>query len=272
MSRQEFSINVSTPSGARPVVLQLDPAQMSQKGMLDSLRSGQMYEPETSNVFASVLRPGDTFIDIGAHVGFFSMLASALVGPTGAVYSFEPEPRNFAHLLDHIAANAATNVRPMHMAVGAAPGVAEFYVNTDNDGGHALWEVGKHPFNEQTRATPQHRKVFVTTLDQVFEGRDVSTLRAMKIDSEGAEFSIITGARQTLTRYPIPFIVAEINRFGLQAMGTSEAELRALFTELGYETYAFPPGQTNLARLNADQFLATDYVFNLLFRHPVTAT
>ena len=90
-------------------------------------------------------------------VGYFSILASALVGPQGSVFSFEPDVTNFAHLVEHIEANNATNIRPMHMAVGAMPAVAEFFVNADNDGGHALWEVGRHPFNERTRQAPPFR-------------------------------------------------------------------------------------------------------------------
>jgi hypothetical protein len=63
--------------------------------------------------------------------------------------------------------------------------------------------------------------------------------------------------------------VAEINRFALTAMGTSEAALRGFMTMLGYETYLFQPGQSVLQRLTPDQTPETDYVFNVLFRHPM---
>jgi FkbM family methyltransferase len=268
MSRTELGINLSTPIGRRRVVLQLDPSHMSQKIMLDELQSGHLYEQETSNFVGTILQAGDTFVDIGAHVGYFSMLASALVGPEGSVYSFEPEPRNYAHLLDHIEANDATNVRPMHMAVGAKPSIAEFFVNSDNDGGHALWEVGRHPFNERTRSAPQSRKVFVTTLDQLFEGRDARSLKAIKIDAEGAEFAILVGAKELLRRHRVPFIIAEINRFGLESMGVTENHLRAMMTEMGYETYLFQPGQSVIQRMLPHETVESNYVFNVLFRHP----
>ena len=268
MPRQQLAVNLTTPTGVRRMVLLLDPEQMSQRFMLQELLAGQMYETETSNFFGSILQPGDTFIDIGAHVGFFSMLASALVGPAGHVYSFEPERSNYAHLLEHIEANGASNVTPMHMAVGTAPGIAEFFVNADNDGGHALWEVGRHPFNERTRQTPQTRKVFVTSLDRMFGDRDMRSLKAIKIDSEGAELSILTGARGLLTRNPVPFVVAEINRFGLESMGATEQKLRSFMAELGYEIYLFQPGQTSLLPLAPDETVESIHVFNVLFRHP----
>ena len=266
--RQEISINLSSPTGARQLRLLLDAEQMSQRFMLNDLTSGQLYESETSNFLGSILQPGDTFIDIGAHVGYFTMLASTLVGPTGAVYCFEPELGNYGHLLEHIEANGATNVRPLHMAVGASPATAEVFVNADNDGGHALWEVGRHPFNERTRQAPVSRKVFVTSLDHLFESRDMRTLKAIKIDAEGAEFAILVGARELLRRTRIPFIVAEINRFGLESMGASERHVREFMSDLGYETYLFQPGQSYLQRLLPDESPETNYVFNVLFRHP----
>jgi len=265
---QQISITLTTPAGPRQLRLQLDPDQMSQRFMLNDLTAGQLYESETSNFIGSILQPGDTFIDIGAHVGYFSMLASALVGPTGAVYCFEPELRNYTHLLDHIDLNKASNVRPLHMAVGAAPATAEFFVNADNDGGHALWEVGRHPFNERTRQAPVSRKVFVTSLDHLFENRDMRSLKAIKIDAEGAEFAILVGAREIMRQACIPFVVAEINRFGLESMGASERHVREFMSDLGYETYLFQPGRAFLQRLQPDETPETNYVFNVLFRHP----
>ncbi|MEP7344883.1 MAG: FkbM family methyltransferase [Gemmatimonadaceae bacterium] len=269
MPRNDIAINISSPSGPRRVLLSLDPAQMSQAGMLGDFGRGQLYESETSNFLGTILQPGDTFIDIGAHVGYFSMLASALVGEQGRIYAFEPERSNFDHLVEHIALNGAGNIIPMHMAVGAVPAVADFFVNADNDGGHALWEVGRHPFNERTRQARTTRKVLVTSIDHFFADHDLRSLKAIKIDSEGAEFAILVGAKNVLAQYPVPFIVAEINRFGLESMGASESILRGTMSELGYETYLFQPGHSFLQRLGSDESPDTNYVFNILFRHPL---
>lgn len=267
--RSPVSLNLSTAAaGSRAVQFSLDPALMSQRFMLDAFGSGQLYEAETSHFLGSILRPGDTFIDIGAHVGYFTMLASALVGAEGRVFSFEPEASNWAHLLEHIELNHATNVLPNFMAAGAAPGIAEFFVNSDNDGGHALWEVGRHPFNERSRTDRTSRRVFVTSLDHYFNDREIGNLKAIKMDAEGAEFSILVGARQLIAQTGVPFIVSEINRFGLESMGTTERQLRALMGDLGYETYLFQPGQMSLQQLTEAESPETNYVFNLLFRHP----
>lgn len=268
MSRQEFSFALTGPHGTNRLTLLLDPAFMSQRLILNELASGRLYEAETSNFIGSLLQPGDTFIDIGAHVGYFSMLASALVGPTGTVYAFEPDATNYAHLLEHIEVNEALHVRPMHLAVGAKPAIAEFFVNQDNDGGHALWEVGRHPFNERSRQAPVTRKVCVTSLDHLFATTDLSRLRAIKMDAEGAEFAILVGARGLLARHRVPFVIAEVNRFGLESMGASERLLRGFMSDLGYETYLFQPGQAFVQKLAPTDIPETNYVFNVLFRHP----
>lgn len=272
--RHDVSLTLSRNDGPTQITLSLDPEQMSQRFMLDDLTSGRLYESETSQFLGGVLGAGDTFIDVGAHVGYFSMLAAALVGPTGRVISFEPDTANYAHLLEHVERNAAAQVLPVPMAVGAQPRVAEFFVNDDNDGGHGLWEVGSHPFNARTRAAPRTRKVFLTTLDD-FVGNagsrsgGVQRVKAIKIDAEGSEVAVLSGARRVLEQHAVPFVVAEINRFALTAMGTSEAALRGMMTAMGYETYLFQPGQTVLQRLMSDQNVETEYVFNVLFRHPL---
>jgi FkbM family methyltransferase len=269
MPRHDISLTLTRDHGPAQITLSLDPDQMSQRFMLNDLNSGRLYESETSQFLGAVLGSGDTFIDVGAHVGYFSMLAAALVGPTGRVISFEPDTSNYAHLLEHVERNAAGQVLPVPLAVGAEPRVADFFVNDDNDGGHGLWEVGSHPFNARTREAPRTRKVFLTTLDD-FVGNSAGPRRvkAIKIDAEGSEVAVLSGSRQLLERHQVPFIVAEINRFALTAMGTSETELRALMTGMGYETYLFQPGQSVLQRLMPENTAETDYVFNVLFRHP----
>jgi hypothetical protein len=114
--------------------------------------------------------------------------------------------------------------------------------------------------------------VFLTTLDDFVGSSGSRRVKAIKIDAEGSEVAVLTGARKLLEEQSVPFIVAEINRFALTAMGTSEAALRDYMTGLGYETNLFQPGQSVLHRLKPDETPETDYVFNVLFRHPMAPT
>ena len=254
--------------GSRDIAvhLALDPAQMSQRLMLESFARNEFYEAETTKFLLLTLSQGDVFVDVGAHVGYFATLAAALVGPQGRVIAFEPDERNYGHLLEHVGLNGFTNVAAVNAAVSDAAGDARFFVNADNDGGHALWDVALHPFNERSRGASTVRSVTVTTLDRALDALGAPAPKVVKLDVEGCETHVLRGAGRLLGGRGVPYVIAEVNRFGLARMGTSEAELRGFMTALGYETYLFQPGADRLPRLRPDQTVVGDFVFNLLFR------
>jgi FkbM family methyltransferase len=260
------SFNIKRPGLERDIVLHLDPECFSQRLMLDCFRSGRLLEPETSALVDILLQPGDTFIDIGGHVGFFSMLAAGLVGPTGRVYVFEPERTNYAHLLTHITLNNFHHVFPFPWAVGHSTAVVDFFTNLDNDGGHALWEPGRHPFNQKSRQQVSKESVFLISLDDIFGSAQPGFAKLIKIDTEGNEASVLRGARHFLTRAQIPAVIAEINQFGLAQLGSSEQEMRTLMTDLGYTTYALLGDLP--VRLAPHESIQSSYVYNVLFANP----
>jgi FkbM family methyltransferase len=260
------SFNINRPGLERDIVLHLDPECFSQRLMLDCFRSGRLLEPETSALVDILLQPGDTFIDIGGHVGFFSMLAAGLVGPTGRVYVFEPERTNYAHLLTHIALNNVHHVFPFQWAVGHSTAVVDFFTNLDNDGGHALWEPGRHPFNQKSRQQVSKESVFLINLDDIFGSAQPGFAKLIKIDTEGNEASVLRGARNFLTRAQIPAVIAEINQFGLAQLGSSQQEMRTLMTDLGYTTYALLGDLP--VRLAPHESIQSSYVYNVLFANP----
>jgi len=269
-----MSIDLTTPGGAvHRLVYAFDRSSPVQQAMHAMLGAGSFYEPETTILLASVLKPGDVFVDVGAHVGYFTVLAAALVGAGGQVVSFEPEPGNYAQLIEHIRLNALTQVLPIHCAAGAEAGVHELHCNADNDGGHALWDVRSHPYNDRSRAAPRTHPVFVTTLDTALGAVAPGRIRAIKIDVEGNEHAVLRGARRTLEAHRVPFVIAEVNRLGLSQMGTSQLGLRAFMTRLGYDTWLLRADEPQLVRVDAGQTVETigeDGVFNLLFRLPGT--
>jgi FkbM family methyltransferase len=260
------SFTINRPGLERDVVLQLDPEFFSQRLMLDCFRAGQLYEPETTLPVDLLLQPGDTFIDIGGHVGLYSMLAAGLVGPTGRVYVFEPERANYAHLLTHIALNHFHHVFPFPWAVGHSTSVVDFFTNFDNDGGHALWDPGRHPFNQRSRQQVSKESVFLISLDDIFGSAQPGFAKLIKIDTEGNEANVLRGARNFLTRAQVPAVIAEVNRFGLEQLGSSEQELRTLMTDLGYTTYALVGALP--VRLAPHESIQSNYVYNVLFANP----
>lgn len=263
-----LSLDIDGPYGHVRVRYAFDLTSQVQRDMHAALDRGAFYEPATSRLFLSILKPGDTFIDIGAHIGYFSMLAAAAVGDTGEVISFEPSPDNYRQLVEHVALNGFTNVLPFQLALGTDERVTALHLNADNDGGHALWNVGLHPANHLSRQEPRVHPVYVARLDRVLRGRPMRSVKAIKIDVEGSEVLALTGAAETIARHQIPFVVAEVNRMGLELLGTSEQALRQLMKAHGYEVWVLQDGDPELFRLEDTQTVGGPYVFNLLFRRP----
>jgi FkbM family methyltransferase len=233
---QLLEMHLSSAGESQTGRLRLDPSQFTQRLMLAPLSGGGAYESETAQLLLSTLRPGDTFIDVGAHIGYFTVLAALLVGASGHVVSFEPDYRNFEHLVAHLQNNALTNVRPFTWLVGESSGPTDLYLNADNDGGHAVWDVGAHPFNTLSKASVRRQPTYQTSLDDAPIGAS-ARLRMLKVDTEGNELAVVRGARRVLSAAD-PLVILEVNGFGLAQNGTSEQELRAYMAELGFDSYA----------------------------------
>src|SRR5918999_429024 len=87
-----------------------------------------VWEPDVSHVIARMLRPGDTFVDVGANIGYHNLLASKAVGPGGSVVAIEALPATYQTLSRHVRANEAGNVRCANVAVAAEPGQLTLYM------------------------------------------------------------------------------------------------------------------------------------------------
>lgn len=270
---QKITIQVTIPlnNDTQKLNLSLNPNEMTQKMMLDYFKNGKLYEPEISGLLLQILQKGDCFIDIGAHIGYYSMLASILVGETGFVYAVEPALSNQEHIQENIKLNNFNNLKLIPFALGAETKETELFINLDNDGGHALFDVGLHPYNKQSREHQTKQNIHLTTLDEALKDEQISNLKLIKIDVEGAEYQALQGAVKTLNTYKVPYIICEINRFCLDKMGTNEQQLRAFMASLGYETYLLLPNEPEKApvKLAPNQYFQSDYVFNVLFTNQI---
>jgi FkbM family methyltransferase len=150
------------------------------------------YEPEQSRLFEETLRPGDTVLDVGAHAGYYTLLAAVLVGEHGRVWAFEPDPHNFSALCRHVRINRQENVTTAQLAVSDTSGAAHF-VQGSGSGTGRLCADGAI-------------EVETTTLDEFCASRGIRPA-AIKIDVEGAEAGVLQGAERTLaTQAPTIFL------------------------------------------------------------------
>jgi len=148
------------------------------------------YEYDIQRAIARLLEPGGVFYDVGANAGFFSVMASARVGVSGRVFSFEPLEENIASVREQIAINDLSQVELVPMAMGASEGTATFYFAP---GANSVAHLGEAPAAGEREVTVQ-----VTTLDTFAAKHRAPTL--VKIDVEGAETDVLAGARATIEK------------------------------------------------------------------------
>ncbi len=195
------------------------------------------YEPDEIRFVRGLLTPGDVAIDVGGHIGFFTMQMAAAVGPAGGVYSFEPLDSN-ADLLERSLTENGFNdrVRFQRAAVGATPGTATltFPVETLNSGGAYLLREGRAPL-----AGNQKKEVPVVALDGLDLRRPV---RFIKMDVEGAEPQVLRGAARILQE-DRPVILSELHPTQLErASGITPAQFLAQIAAFGYRAHHLANG------------------------------
>lgn len=159
-----------------------------------------LYETQITKYIVDNLHRGGTFVDIGANSGYFSLLASKLVGDGGSVFSFEPFPDTFHRLERNIRLNEANNVILFRTALSSCDGKAKLHVSRSSDGLNSLKYIP---------LTKESVEVYVQKLDNVCNEKSVDMI---KIDAEGSELDIIQGATLTLMKNKDLKIIYEVNR------------------------------------------------------------
>jgi len=184
-----------------------------------------------AELFVSLLRPGMTVVDGGAHVGLYTLLGARGVGAGGIVFAVEPDRYNLAAL--RLNAAHLANVEIVPLALSDAEGVTTFY-ETRSTIGSSLIE----------RADAKAHRVETTSVDALLAGRDVSSL-LVKLNIEGAEHLAVRGMRETLARVDNVAILIEVNPPLLAAGGTDvDAMLDALRSQGFAVSYVDLPTQT----------------------------
>ena len=237
--RSEFVIKHLPRTGITPIrlpdgqVLKLDasgddwiPTQLFWRGW-------EGYDPESTALFYRLARGAAAIFDVGAHVGFFTLLA-AHANPAARVCAFEPMARIFKRLEHNVALNGLKNVRCLCAAVGASEGMAEFYFPDEAE-----------PVSSSLRSdmllaslptdTVRHVPVAVVTLDAVAEREQIARVGLIKLDTERTEHEVLAGAHEVLTR-DRPEIICEV-----WPDAGNRQQLEAILRPLDYRFYQLLP-------------------------------
>lgn len=182
-------------------------------------------EPLSERILRDFLRPGMTFLDVGANVGYFSLLAASLVGRRGAVVSYEPTPEVARRLRENASLNGfAIQVR--EGAVADEEGSLTFFKGRSDSEGNSLYP---------DFATSPSFNVPAFTLDAEAARLGLQAVHMIKIDAEGAEPRVLRGARQVIERFK-PVMLIEGNQRKLVEGGASIPQLRSQLHDMGYTT------------------------------------
>lgn len=190
----------------------------------DQLTLHGVYEPGVTAVMRAVLRPGMTAIDVGAHVGYFTLLACSLVGPAGRVIAFEPERRNFALLDANIRRNDFRHALLYHQAVTNRPGQITMHVA----------QKSTHHTIVQAPSDPSAIAVEATSLDVTLAALGWPAVHLIKIDAEGAELFVLEGMGEVADRNPDLRLIVEFTPGNLERLGRSPENLLTWLRARGF--------------------------------------
>jgi FkbM family methyltransferase len=205
---------------------------LAEKSALDHELIYDEFERTETDFVRRFLRAGMTVLDIGAHHGLYTLLASKRVGRKGRVIAFEPSPRERRRLLRHIGINRCSNVFVEPLALGDRDGEADlFLVEGRQDWCNSLRppEVG-----ERTSTV----RVEVRPLDDVLHTLGISRVDFIKLDVEGAELSFLRGASKLLQSASRPAILAEVQDIRTRPWGYPAREIIRFLASAGYRWFA----------------------------------
>lgn len=193
-----------------------------------------LWEPQLTHWISKRLRPGDTFIDVGANIGYFSLLASRLVGDSGTVVAIEASRSTFDALQANLARNRICNVRTIHKAVSDTAGIVDVYRGPESHIGLSTI------FAEEAskRGAQLEGKVQAAPLAMILDEDEIRNARLIKIDVEGAEWSVVSGMRPLLdsSREDLEVMV-EIDPECLEQQDKKPEDILRVFADAGFHAY-----------------------------------
>jgi FkbM family methyltransferase len=191
----------------------LDPGEFVDRSLLFG---PQFYDHFERQLVRERLHPGDVFVDVGAHIGLYSLVAAQALGPQGLVLAFEADPTNHARLVENLALNEVRNVRALHVGVADRAGTLSLGVNDwGNRGGNSFL---------LSRATSV--EVHCDTLCSLIASQGVRVVAGMKLDVEGFEYKVLRRFFEEAPAEMHPrFMIVEHNPTLLHTAGGDALEL-----------------------------------------------
>lgn len=202
-----------------------------------------IWEAFETRLLVHRLKPGSVFVDVGANIGYYTVIADALVGKTGAIYAFEPERENFSLLQKNANQSACGHITLTHAGLSNRNGRAQLFLSINNLGDHRLFDRGKR----------QSQQVNLLAGDDFFSGQHIDFL---KIDTQGAEYQVIDGLKHTIQdNIEHLDMVLEFWPWGLLEAGSSAGELIELIRPFNFNIHVIDHIGHKLLPSHCDELL-----------------
>ncbi len=197
-----------------------------------------VFEKSESNFVTRFLKPGMTFLDVGANLGQYTLLSAHCVGTNGRVHSFEPSSRMFSELKFNIELNNLSNICILNnVAVSDKEGTAK--LSKYEAGGEVYGSLGNQNWAESGKSIIGHEEVKTITLNGYIKKYNISHVDLIKIDIEGAELLALRGANQLLNRSDAPTIVLEMADITTDGFGYKAMEMWDYLKSLDFSLHSF---------------------------------
>lgn len=203
-----------------------------------------IYEPVETRISTSLLKKGDCVIDIGANIGYYTLLFARKVGNTGKVFAFEPDPQNFSILNRNIKNNKYTNVVTVKKAVSDKCRKMQLY-KSGNSSGYTIFNIYKVKKSVHIEAI---------TLDEYFKGKK-QKVDFIKMDIQGAEGTALEGMKGLIRANPQVKIITEFWPLGLERSGTDPTEYLKTLEGFGFEIYEIDEDSKRIRKSGIDKLV-----------------
>ena len=199
------------------------------------LSTNGVFEPYTTQVIKQNISGGDIVIDIGANIGYFTLIMAKGIRENGKVFSFEPEPKNFELLKKNVEINNYSNVILEKKAIGNKTGIAKLYLA---DRKNNIFHSGMHRIFRSDLVSQISNPVSINIIkldDYLQDLKFIKKIRLIKIDVEGAEFDVLKGMSKILDENKGIKIVMEFSPENLEDYGSNPSDVMDFLINKGFK-------------------------------------
>ena len=209
-----------------------------------------IHEENETNLVKSKIKEGEIVVDIGANIGYYSLIFAKLVGKSGKVFAFEPEPKNFHLLQKNLKTNSYENVTIEKKGISDKNGKSKFYISERNVGAHSIFP--------HTKYHKSFIDVEIVTLDDYFHKKEIDKISFVKIDVEGGEVAILRGMSCILANENLKILI-EYSPEIYRRFGEKPEDLFKILNENDFQINSIQSGDNLIEPISSSLLVKNDF-------------